>query len=65
MLRLPMPLRVFFDTVDDNQQTGLDSLNDNAVSSPCYYNLQGQRIAQPATNGLFLERNGRKIVFRK
>ena len=58
-------LRIFFDTIDDNQQTGLDSLNDNAVSTPCYYNLQGQRVAQPATNGLFLERSGRKIVFRK
>ena len=59
------PLRVFFNASDDNQPTGIDACNDDkTLTSPCYYNLQGQRIGQPTAKGWLIERHGRKLILR-
>jgi len=58
-------LRVFFNASDDNLPTGIDSCNDDkTLTSPCYYNLQGQRIGQPTAKGWLIERHGRKLILR-
>ncbi len=59
------PLRVFFNASDDLQPTGIDACNDDkTLTSPCYYNLQGQRIGQPTAKGWLIERQGRKLLLR-
>lgn len=57
-------MRVIFETTEE-QQTGLDQLSNKANGSALYYNLQGQRIAQPQTGALYIEQSGRKLLLRK
>jgi uncharacterized repeat protein (TIGR02543 family) len=59
------PLRVLFDSSDDDQSTALDTLNDKTLTTPCYYNLQGKRISRPTQKTLLIDCRGRKIAICK
>ncbi len=59
-------MRVIFEEATNGQETGLSQLSDQSESNACYYNLQGQRIAQPTQAGvLYIEQSGRKLILRK
>lgn len=59
-------MRVIFEEATNGQETGLSQLSDKSESNACYYNLQGQRIAQPTQAGvLYIEQSGRKLILRK
>lgn len=46
----------------DGNKVDVQEMNDKTLTSPCYYNLQGQRIGQRATKGWLIERHGRKLL---
>ena len=59
-------MRVIFEEATNGQETGLSQLSDQSGNNACYYNLQGQRIAQPTQAGvLYIEQGGRKLILRK
>ena len=54
--------REFSIVFDDGDTTGIDSIDNSQLTIGGYYNLNGQRVAQPA-KGLYIV-NGRKVVIR-
>ena len=57
-------LRIFFESLDDNQHSGLNELNNESESAQ-YFNLNGQRVAQPVRPGtLYIQRGNRKVVLQ-
>lgn len=51
--------------LEEDEVTALSQLNEEKATVPCYYNLQGQRVAQPRQAGtLYIESNGRKIIVK-
>ncbi|MBQ7238694.1 MAG: Ig-like domain-containing protein [Bacteroidales bacterium] len=51
--------------LEEDEVTALSQLHEEKASAPCYYNLQGQRVAQPRQAGaLYIESNGRKIIVK-
>ena len=55
------PIMLLF---SDGETTGINSVQESGakVHDGCYYNLSGQRVAQP-TKGLYIV-NGRKVVIK-
>ncbi len=52
--------------LEEDEVTALSQLHEEKATAPCYYNLQGQRIAQPTQAGvLYIEQSGRKLILRK
>lgn len=51
--------------LEEDEVTALSQLHEEKATAPCYYNLQGQRVAQPRQAGaLYIESNGRKIIVK-
>lgn len=47
---------------DDGETTGINNVERMAIENDCYYNLAGQRVAQP-TKGLYIV-NGKKVIIK-
>ena len=51
--------------LEEDEVTALSQLHEEKATAPCFYNLQGQRVAQPRQAGaLYIESNGRKIIVK-
>lgn len=49
--------------VEDEETTGITSLQDDATADDAWYNLQGIQVGRPTTRGIYIHR-GRKVVIR-
>ncbi|MBP5344851.1 MAG: hypothetical protein J6Y99_01415 [Bacteroidales bacterium] len=53
-----------FRIIFEDETTGLSQLNEES-KAPAYYNLQGQRVAQPTRSGaIYIERGNRKFIVK-
>ena len=57
-------MRVIFETEEIGQETGLNQLENKAEASAIYYNLHGQRLTQPRSGSLYIERGNRKVIVK-
>jgi hypothetical protein len=47
---------------DDDETTGVESINRETITNNQFFDLQGRKVAQP-TKGLYIV-NGKKVVVR-
>ena len=54
-----------FRVIFEDETTGLSQLNEESKAPAYYYNLQGQRVAQPAHSGaIYIESGNRKLIVK-
>lgn len=54
-----------FRVIFEDETTGLSQLNEESKAPAYYYNLQGQRVAQPTRSGaIYMERGNRKFIVK-
>ena len=54
-----------FRVIFEDETTGLSQLNEESKAPAYYYNLQGQRVAQPTRSGaIYIERGNRKFIVK-